>query len=292
MDRRTYYTADAAFRVLLSRTLMLFGRTVAVKKVGGFKPMSIERSHEFILTALYLSRCGRQVEGGTPLPPAELGTDSWSVAYAAFFDQLGGGRTLRSFHNSMKATRDQFDSHVESGRTGWLVKGKPKPLPEADAAILKEWRGRTDRELWTAVSAWADPAIGSVPKSVLADLEAESDEADERVTLGREGSVKAVVSRRRERSPTLRAAALRIHGYRCQVCDFSFAEAYGEWGKGFAEVHHVKELSEASDTGIDTNPETDLAVLCSNCHQMIHRKPKRALSLHELQQIVKKAKAS
>ena len=52
--------------------------------------MSIERSREFILTALYLSRCGRQTEGSTPLPPAELSTDNWAAAYAAFFDKLGG----------------------------------------------------------------------------------------------------------------------------------------------------------------------------------------------------------
>ena len=172
------------------------------------------------------------------------------------------------------------------------MNGKPKPLPELDATILSQWEGLPDGELWAAVSVWADSAIGSVPKRVLTDLEAESDQEDEIVALGREGSVKAVVSRRRERSPTLRAAALRIHGYRCQVCDFSFAEAYGEWGKGFAEVHHVEELSQVSETGVETNPETDLAVLCSNCHRMVHRKPKRALTLRELRQIVEKARDS
>ena len=254
--------------------------------------MSIERSSEFILTALFLSRCGRQIEGGKPLPPAELGTDNWAVAYAAFFDQLADGRTLRSFHNSLKATRDQFDSHVHSGRRGWLVNGKPKPLPDLDASILEEWQDRSDAKLWSAVSTWADPQIDSVPKVVLSDLEAESDEAEERVALGREGAVKAIVSNRRERSPTLRAAALRIHGYRCQVCDFSFEDAYGEWGAGFAEVHHMQELNQAGDAGVETNPETDLAVLCSNCHRMVHRKPKRALTLEELKQIIEKARES
>ena len=82
--------------------------------------MSVERSREFILTALFLSRCGRKVEGRKPFPPPHLGTDNWAVAYAAFFDQLADGRTLRSFHNSMKATRDQFDSqlvfHVDIGK--------------------------------------------------------------------------------------------------------------------------------------------------------------------------------
>ncbi len=85
--------------------------------------MSVERSPEFILSALYLSRFGRKNGTSTPLPPAELGTDSWATAYAMFFDRLASGRSLRSFHNSLKATRDQFDSHVDSGRRGWLVDG-------------------------------------------------------------------------------------------------------------------------------------------------------------------------
>jgi len=170
--------------------------------------MSIERSREFILTALFLSRCGRKVEGHKPFPPPQLGTDNWAIAYAAFFDQLAGGRTLRSFHNSMKATRDQFDSHVDSGRIGWLVDGKPKPLPDLDASILEEWRNRTNDELWAAVRDWSDPEIASVPMAVLSDLEADSDEDEERVALGREGAVKAVVSKRRERSPSLRGQLL------------------------------------------------------------------------------------
>jgi predicted HNH restriction endonuclease len=135
-----------------------------------------------------------------------------------------------------------------------------------------------------------DSEIGSVPRQVLSDLEAESDDEEEKVSIGREGTVKAVVSLRRERSPTLRAAALRIHGNRCQVCNFSFAEAYGSWGEGFAEVHHIQDLGLASESGVETDPARDLAVLCSNCHRMIHRKPKRALSLAELREMVEKAR--
>ncbi len=254
--------------------------------------MSVQRSRKFIMTALFLSRCGRKVEGGKPLPPSELSTDNWAVAYAAFYDQLADGRSLRTFHNSMKATRDQFDSHLNSGRKGWLVDGMPKPLPKLDASILEVWRDRPDNELWAAVCEWADPDITSVPKTVLSDLRADSDRDEERVILGREGALKAVVSKRRERSPAMRAAALRIHGHRCQVCDFDFGEVYGSWGKGFAEIHHMQELSQAGDFGFDTNPKTDLAVLCSNCHRMVHRKPKHALSLQELRQIIEESRTS
>ena len=248
--------------------------------------MTVERSDEFILVALFLSRYGRKVKGRKPLPPSQLGTDSWRAAYVAFFDALAAGRSLRTFHNSLKATRDQFDSHVDSGRRGWRVDGEPKPLPERDAAILDTWRSRSEDELWQAVRSFWDSVVASIPDSVLDDLEAESNQAEEEVYLGREGKSRAIVSRVRERSPGLRAAALEIHGYVCQVCGFDFEGTYGAWGRGFAEVHHVQELGAVPSEGVEVDPSTDLAVVCSNCHRMIHRKAKRALPLAELRKII------
>lgn len=49
--------------------------------------MTIERSPEFILAALYLSRCGRKRAKGDRLPPVQPGTDSWATAYA--IEKLG-----------------------------------------------------------------------------------------------------------------------------------------------------------------------------------------------------------
>lgn len=66
------------------------------------------------------------------------------------------------------------------------------------------------------------------------------------------------------------------------MCGFNFVEAYGEWGRGFAEVHHLVDLSGAPKDGLATDPERDLAVVCSNCHRMIHRRNRRALTLEEL----------
>ena len=79
----------------------------------------------------------------------------------------------------------------------------------------------------------------------------------------------------RERSPRIRKkkidAVLRERGtLACEVCTFDFAETYGEaLGGGFTEVHHVVPLSEAS--GSATTRLIDLAVVCSNCHRMLHR---------------------
>ncbi len=57
----------------------------------------------------------------------------------------------------------------------------------------------------------------------------------------------------------------------CEACGFDFFEVYGERGKDFIEGHHTKPVSELSD-GDKTRVE-DIAILCSNCHRMVHRKP-------------------
>lgn len=58
---------------------------------------------------------------------------------------------------------------------------------------------------------------------------------------------------------------------RCQVpqCNFDFEAVYGPLGAGFAHVHHLQPLAEAS-APIRTKLD-DLAVVCANCHAIIHR---------------------
>ena len=56
---------------------------------------------------------------------------------------------------------------------------------------------------------------------------------------------------------------------KCEVCSFDFKQVYGALGEGFAECHHVKPVSL-----LKPNEKTkikDLAILCANCHRMIHR---------------------
>jgi 5-methylcytosine-specific restriction protein A len=87
-----------------------------------------------------------------------------------------------------------------------------------------------------------------------------------------EGGLKVVISTRVERDSTLRRKAIQLHGTKCKVCDFDFTKTYGNWANDYIEVHHMKLLSKAKETTIETNPSTDLTVVCSNCHRMIHKK--------------------
>lgn len=56
----------------------------------------------------------------------------------------------------------------------------------------------------------------------------------------------------------------------CESCEFDFEQSYRERGKGFIECHHKVPLSEI-EVGRKTKLE-DLALVCSNCHRIIHRK--------------------
>jgi len=56
----------------------------------------------------------------------------------------------------------------------------------------------------------------------------------------------------------------------CEVCEFDFAKFYGERGHGYIECHHIEPLHVG---GHKRRSVDELALLCSNCHRMIHTKP-------------------
>jgi predicted HNH restriction endonuclease len=204
-----------------------------------------------------------------------------------FYRRLGGGRTLRSFQNSLKNVRDGFDGHLGTGRTGWREPGTageqrpPQPLTGPAEVVLGQWEARPEAELWSAVRCHCDLAVRGISGQVLADLEGELDAEQPKYKVSTEGGRRAVVSVRVERDPSLRAEAIRLHGTRCKVCNFSFGERYGEWGEGFIIVHHLVMLG-GSTGERETDPRADLTVLCANCHAMVHRRKGIALTVEEL----------
>jgi 5-methylcytosine-specific restriction enzyme A len=92
---------------------------------------------------------------------------------------------------------------------------------------------------------------------------------------------------RRERNANLRRrkiAEVRRQGRElaCEACGFNFEAAYGGRGAGFIECHHRNPLHE---TGPVKTRLADLALICSNCHRMIHRTA-TWLSVEELTSIL------
>ncbi|MBR2254745.1 MAG: HNH endonuclease [Candidatus Methanomethylophilaceae archaeon] len=86
-----------------------------------------------------------------------------------------------------------------------------------------------------------------------------------------EGRRIAYYTTKYERDPENRRRAIQLHGARCMACGFDFEETYGELGRGFIEVHHVKPLYDLKEETV-VDPSTDLVCICPNCHRMVHRK--------------------
>ena len=114
------------------------------------------------------------------------------------------------------------------------------------------------------------------------DIDSEKAEEDSYYT---DGAVKEYYGKRYERNPENRKRAIEIHGLSCVACGFNFEKVYGEWGKDFIEVHHIKPLSTIGEE-VATDPEKDLVPVCSNCHRMIHRRKENVLSVEDLRNIL------
>jgi 5-methylcytosine-specific restriction protein A len=102
----------------------------------------------------------------------------------------------------------------------------------------------------------------------------------------KEGRVLLRLHRSRERNRNLvarkKSCVLNQTGrLECEACDFDFAAVYGLLGYGFAECHHIQPLAQAAEDRVTTL--ADLAIVCANCHRMLHRRPWRSVSkLREL----------
>lgn len=128
-------------------------------------------------------------------------------------------------------------------------------LPETFAAALPQH----DRIIWHASPGQGRPA----PDPIQPDLKDLSLEEIRRYRY----------HRRIERNSRLASEAKRIHGYRCQVCRFDFEERYGELGHEYIEAHHLTPLADLPiGRALRLSPRDDFAVVCANCHGMIHRK--------------------
>jgi len=154
-------------------------------------------------------------------------------------------------------------------------------------------RGNKDEEtvwnLYAASPAKLNNVVASIRSYVQSDAPLPLPEiiGDDEVD-GEEGQILTRTHRYRERDTSLvtrkKKSVLAEHGYlRCEACDFDFGSRYGKHGDGFIECHHNKPVSELQ-AGQRTKL-SDLSLVCSNCHRMIHRK-RPWLSVKELSEIL------
>jgi putative restriction endonuclease len=75
----------------------------------------------------------------------------------------------------------------------------------------------------------------------------------------------------------------------CEVCEFDFNNVYGERGFDFIEGHHKIPLAALNNSSNQRVNISDINMVCSNCHRMIHRK-KQWITIEELKEIIKNSK--
>lgn len=95
----------------------------------------------------------------------------------------------------------------------------------------------------------------------------------------------------KERNPEIigraKEKAKRENRLFCEVCLFNFETQYPELGNGFIECHHKQHISKG---GVRETKIEDLAIVCSNCHRMLHRKDKKGnfYVIEDLQKLINK----
>ncbi|MBE1457655.1 5-methylcytosine-specific restriction protein A [Nocardiopsis terrae] len=166
---------------------------------------------------------------------------------------------FRSPHSVSRKTTDLATSRP--GYTGAATKGG-----KLDKEVVRAFWEEPER--MTAAAARIRALSGEFEEQLPVDDSVEGEEFS-----AVEGRLLLRAHRSRERDPKLRRA--RIDQVRkkglpvaCEVCEFDFGRFYGERGQGYIECHHVVPLHHIGESR--TRPE-DLALLCSNCHRMIHR---------------------
>ena len=150
----------------------------------------------------------------------------------------------------------------------------PAALFDAHGYILfateQEYRSSPHLNIGKQISI-PKPGISAILGYVLvADSDATpSLDVDIHTVAATEGRRRLVLHLQRERNQTVvRNKKKHATTLDCEVCGFSFGRAYGSTTGDYCEVHHLLPLSEVEHT-IQTRME-DLAILCANCHRVVH----------------------
>ncbi len=184
-----------------------------------------------------------------------------------------------------------FDTHWDvqkqaEGKQGLFVMCEWErilnPTIDVPLSINKLPRWKIGKKSWTPQSSgiqippqiiseledlWAKHIGASSLGDVFVDDEISAFEGEERIALVRH--------RKREqklRDAKLKQAKTKNNGRLiCEVlgCCFDFEKVYGELGKDFAHVHHLKPIGDRNSPSLTSLD--DLAIVCANCHAMIHK---------------------
>ena len=218
-----------------------------------------------------------EIEGGY----RDVGPEK--VAFKASEDAHNGGRILFFVGGKLNAFvgSGTFTSDWKVGRSGhW--KGE-RFIWTSEIKLFTEYVSASDVKKETGLAIPREPLqvpTYLAPQVWKAARGLPSTAVDKRL----EGMV--TESKSKYRDPALRSAALALADGRCAGCEKNYRQVAGGKGEKCLVVHHKKQLKD-TDQPVETRV-SDLAVVCANCHMMIHSNRGRALTLVQLQKLLKR----
>lgn len=99
-----------------------------------------------------------------------------------------------------------------------------------------------------------------------------------------EGTKTETVQVNRKRNRSLRDKAFNAANGTCCVCERDFSRVLGGRGVRVLQVHHRKQLASSDEPTL--TKVSDLAVVCANCHLLLHLDPKIAMSVEDLRELL------
>lgn len=229
---------------------------------------------ELVLAFDFYMRYRPAIPGQTSLQVAELSAllnQLWSDGEVA---DAGRFRNANGVYMKLMNFRRFDPVHTDAGHVGLQRGGK------AEEQVWRTFAPDPVRLRAAADAIRAAVASGEVPLLGAAD--------DDEMTEAPEGRLLTSQHRRRERNRKLvddrKPQALKRYGrLECEACGFDFEARYGERGRGFIECHHTRPVHTLVPG--DVTRLVDLALMCANCHRMIHAS-RPWLSVDELRAIL------
>ncbi len=151
---------------------------------------------------------------------------------------------------------------------------------------------KTDTSVWSEFGNHPEAVKALAAKirtaaETLDDLKSDNDLSEE----FREGRLLTEMHKRRERSPKIRHALLKARRAKgtlqCDVCSCTATVLDAALEDAIFEAHHLIPISES---GENKTKISDVALLCANCHRLVHRaiaREKRWLPMSEAKAILR-----
>ncbi|WP_240500647.1 HNH endonuclease [Pseudomonas putida] len=185
------------------------------------------------------------------------------IGNALGLNKEGSFRNANGVYMKLGNFRRWDPEYIKNGKTG-LTKGN-----------------KTEKQVWDDFVEAPEKlkftvnAIRGAVERPCKELQILARENEPDIMEAEEGRVLTRLHRYRERSRALverkkKRVLIKQGCLKCEACGFDFETAYGPIGKGIIDVHHTKPVHTLR-LG-ETTKLTELALLCANCHRILHSK--------------------